>query len=165
MRLIKDIAVIEGDTHIARWIEEGQRIDHDPMVDGAICPLIPIGGTVIDGGANIGTHTVPYAARVGLMGFVHAFEPNPAAFECLRHNVRDYSCVNYSVTGLSFFQLLTLAFIILKLTGFIAWSWWWVLAPLWAPIAVVLLVFGGIIAIAGVCMLGTFVWAKIRREV
>jgi hypothetical protein len=33
--------------------------------------------------------------------------------------------------GIGFFGLLTIVFITLKLTGYIAWSWWWVLAPLW----------------------------------
>lgn len=27
--------------------------------------------------------------------------------------------------------LLTVAFVVLKLTGVIAWSWWWVFSPLW----------------------------------
>ena len=27
---------------------------------------------------------------------------------------------------------LTILFIALKLTGFIHWSWWWVLSPMWA---------------------------------
>jgi hypothetical protein len=31
--------------------------------------------------------------------------------------------------------LLTLLFIGLKLTNFIDWSWWWVLSPLWIPVA------------------------------
>jgi len=31
----------------------------------------------------------------------------------------------------SFIDLLTLAFIVLKLTGFIDWSWLWVLSPIW----------------------------------
>lgn len=35
-------------------------------------------------------------------------------------------------------------FVVLKLTGVIAWSWWWVTCPLWAPVAVaVLLVIAG----------------------
>lgn len=29
--------------------------------------------------------------------------------------------------------ILGVAFIILKLTSVIAWSWWWVLAPFWGP--------------------------------
>lgn len=35
--------------------------------------------------------------------------------------------------GMGFFAALTLIFITLKLTGFIDWSWVWVLAPLWIP--------------------------------
>jgi hypothetical protein len=30
------------------------------------------------------------------------------------------------------------AFIILKLCGVINWSWWWVLSPLWIPIALLM---------------------------
>jgi hypothetical protein len=36
--------------------------------------------------------------------------------------------------------LLGVLFIGLKLTGFITWSWWLVTAPLWAPIALLILV-------------------------
>lgn len=39
--------------------------------------------------------------------------------------------------GIGFFGLLTVAFIVLKLTHYIDWSWWWVLAPLWIPGALV----------------------------
>jgi hypothetical protein len=39
-----------------------------------------------------------------------------------------------------FLPLLGLIFITLKLTGVIAWSWWWVTAPLWTgPLFVLLL--------------------------
>ena len=31
---------------------------------------------------------------------------------------------------------LLIVFIVLKLTEVIAWSWWWVLAPLWIPVAI-----------------------------
>ena len=43
--------------------------------------------------------------------------------------------------GIGFTGLLTIAFIVLKLTDVIAWSWWWVLSPLWigAALAVVIL--------------------------
>lgn len=37
---------------------------------------------------------------------------------------------------IGFFGLLGLLFIGLKLGGIIAWSWLWVLSPLWLPIAV-----------------------------
>lgn len=45
-----------------------------------------------------------------------------------------------TVRGTSVTGLLGVAFIILKLTGVIAWSWWWVLAPFWAPLAIAILV-------------------------
>ena len=34
--------------------------------------------------------------------------------------------------------LLGITFIILKLCNVIAWSWWWVLAPFWIPIGIIL---------------------------
>ena len=37
-----------------------------------------------------------------------------------------------------FFTLLTILFIGLKLTGHIAWSWWWVLAPIWIQYAFIM---------------------------
>jgi hypothetical protein len=42
--------------------------------------------------------------------------------------------------GPGFPSLLGLAFIILKLVGVITWSWVWVLAPIWIPIALVLFI-------------------------
>jgi fatty acid desaturase len=30
-----------------------------------------------------------------------------------------------------FLEILTLIFIALKLMGYITWSWWWVLSPVW----------------------------------
>lgn len=42
---------------------------------------------------------------------------------------------------IGFAGLLTLIFITLKLTGVIAWSWLWVLAPLWIGIAILLTIF------------------------
>lgn len=47
--------------------------------------------------------------------------------------------------GIGFTGLLTLIFITLKLCGVIAWSWVWVLAPLWIGWALVLLI---IVAVA-----------------
>lgn len=39
--------------------------------------------------------------------------------------------------GVGFAGLLTILFIGLKLTGNVAWSWWWVLSPLWISAALV----------------------------
>jgi len=40
-----------------------------------------------------------------------------------------------SSSGIGFFGLLGVAFIVLKLTNVIDWSWFWVLAPIWGSIA------------------------------
>ncbi len=42
--------------------------------------------------------------------------------------------------GIGFFSILTIVFIILKLLGKIDWSWWWVLAPSWIPLALAILI-------------------------
>ena len=36
--------------------------------------------------------------------------------------------------------LLLIAFIVLKLTNVISWSWWWVLSPLWIPMALTIII-------------------------
>ena len=46
---------------------------------------------------------------------------------------------NSSGSGIGFFGLLTVAFIILKLIGVIKWSWFWVLSPVIFPTILVAL--------------------------
>lgn len=48
--------------------------------------------------------------------------------------------VGSSSAGVGFSSLLTVAFVVLKLTGYITWSWAWVLAPMWIPVLLLLLV-------------------------
>ena len=45
---------------------------------------------------------------------------------------------NSSSGGIGFLGLLCIVFIVLKLTKLISWSWWWVLCPLWTPLAIAL---------------------------
>lgn len=49
-----------------------------------------------------------------------------------------------------FFGILGLIFITLKLCNIITWSWWWVLAPLWGPVALVLGIFIIVLLILGI---------------
>ena len=53
--------------------------------------------------------------------------------------------------GIGFIGLLTIVFIVLKLTGYITWSWFWVLSPL------IFLITLGVIAliIAGILLMGS----------
>jgi hypothetical protein len=46
-----------------------------------------------------------------------------------------------STGGLGIVTVVQIIFLILKLTGNIWWSWWWVLSPIWIPIALFFLVF------------------------
>lgn len=39
--------------------------------------------------------------------------------------------------GIGFMGLLQVVFITLKLLGKITWSWWWVLAPTWISVVIV----------------------------
>ena len=41
--------------------------------------------------------------------------------------------------GIGFTGLLTIVFIVLKLLGFITWSWVWVLSPIWIEAIIVVL--------------------------
>lgn len=60
----------------------------------------------------------------------------------------------YSAEGSSLLVVVFIVFLILKLTGLIDWSWWWVTAPLWisllsgiailAVIGIAALIFSGI---------------------
>jgi len=49
--------------------------------------------------------------------------------------------------GIGFGGLLTVVFIALKLTGYITWSWWWVLSPLWIGLALVIIIVVLVLAI------------------
>ena len=55
--------------------------------------------------------------------------------------------------GIGFGGVLTIAFIVLKLTGYIDWSWWWVLSPIWIVVLVILAITFVFVAIIGINIL------------
>jgi hypothetical protein len=65
-----------------------------------------------------------------------------------------------SSSGIGFAGLLTVLFIGLKLTGYITWSWLWVLSPLWIgallAIAIIVIIFG----VVALCALIAAWWAS-----
>ena len=64
---------------------------------------------------------------------------------------------NSSGGGVNFLGLLCIVLITLKLTGYIDWSWWWVLSPIWGGIAF----FAVLLAIYAA---GAFVYNSFRRK-
>lgn len=52
--------------------------------------------------------------------------------------------------SIGFLGLLAIAFIVLKLMGYIAWSWLWVLSPLWIPFAIIFVGFVVFMIIAAI---------------
>lgn len=46
--------------------------------------------------------------------------------------------------GISVVGALGIAFVVLKLCGVIAWSWWWVTLPFWGFLAVIVIILLGI---------------------
>jgi len=46
-----------------------------------------------------------------------------------------------SSSGVGLTGVLFVVFLVLKLTGNIDWSWWWVTSPLWIPVAIALSIF------------------------
>ena len=51
-------------------------------------------------------------------------------------------------------DLLLVTFVVLKLTGVIDWSWWWVLSPIW--------IMG---AITGLIFVGAFIYVSVKKAI
>ena len=74
-----------NDAFIGRSLDQyGEWCDFEIQLVRA---FIKPGDTVIDAGANIGTHTVAFANMVGPTGRVHAYEPQRRNFQMLSGNV------------------------------------------------------------------------------
>ena len=68
----------------------------------------------------------------------------------MRNNNDNTTNIETVSVGTSFVGLLTIIFIVLKLTKVITWSWWWVLSPIWITwvLVIVMLFILGIAFIA-----------------
>jgi len=52
-----------------------------------------------------------------------------------------------SSSGISTVGLLGIVFVVLKLTGVIDWSWWWVTCPFWAGWLLLLIILAVVFAV------------------
>lgn len=62
---------------------------------------------------------------------------------------RTHDAKKYGGAGFGFWTVLFLIFLTLKLCGVIDWSWWWITAPLWGPLALVAAIVVGVFALLG----------------
>lgn len=74
------------DDHISREIDKNRNFYEAKMLE-YIASVVPPGGTWIDAGACIGTHTV-FFATVCEAASVVSYEPHPANFQLLKENIR-----------------------------------------------------------------------------
>lgn len=95
------LAVVEGDHYASRRVEEHGCLNVDDGLINQVKQHIPVGGVVLDIGACLGDHAITYSRLVGPSGFVHAFEPNPIAFECLQYNLTENQNVTQHPIALS----------------------------------------------------------------
>lgn len=79
--------VLKNDTHISRWVEKHKSLICDPYLFKWLDPFIDGSKVIWDVGAFIGDHTAHY---LKITGVVHAFEPNPDAFYCLKRNLEAF---------------------------------------------------------------------------
>lgn len=94
--LSNGIAVIQGDTHASKWIEEQGKLEHDPTIEKVLMPMLKEGDTALDIGAMLGAYSHGFKRAVG-NGEVFAFEPNPEAFRCLKINCPSVRCYNFAI--------------------------------------------------------------------
>jgi FkbM family methyltransferase len=99
-----DVAILDGDTHISRWVLESRSLRiAEPFLKPFAKHMWP-GRSIVDAGAMIGDHTLIYSEWVSQGGQVFAFEPNPEAFECLEYNMRGKThvhCLNHGLADSS----------------------------------------------------------------
>jgi len=63
--------------------------------------------------------------------------------------------------GIGFVGVLTIVFIVLRLTEVIDWAWWWVLAPIWISAAVAL---GLIVLVGGILLLVAVISGRRKNQ-
>lgn len=94
----QEIALLETDNCICRFVEQSGRLDHDQNMLPIVLSYIPIGGVVLDVGCFIGDHAIAYAERVGRNGMVLGFEPDEDSFMCMGFNMVNYdNFVGYNI--------------------------------------------------------------------
>lgn len=95
--LPNNIAVIENDTHISKWVEEHGTLAHNKGLARECQYYIRTDDVVVEVGAFIGDNTEFIRQRAKK---VYSFEPNPTAYECLKYNAQKWDNVQIHNVGI-----------------------------------------------------------------
>lgn len=88
MQTPEGIWVFKEDTHLSRWIEQHKSLEANIWTPDLEL-VLPVGGTAIDIGCELGDHACRYAKRVGPTGRVLAIDMNPDCVEAAGLNFAD----------------------------------------------------------------------------
>jgi FkbM family methyltransferase len=80
---------------------------YEPVESYLFTQLVKPGMCVVDAGANVGQYTLLASTAVGPRGHVHSFEPVPATFANLEHNVLANQLANVSLFRAALWQVRT----------------------------------------------------------
>ena len=102
---------------------------------------------------------LPCDGPAGLPRLTGPFNRDPAEHARSRHTKGAKAMASESSStsggGVGVCGLLLVAFLVLKLCGVIHWSWWWVLAPAWIPVLLV-------IAIGLIALVAWFIYSAVK---
>lgn len=73
-------------------MEQANKLCHDVQVEAFAARHLKPGDWVVDGGCNIGDHTIAYCQNVGPSGKVLAFDANPEVLACCAINCQQAAC-------------------------------------------------------------------------
>jgi hypothetical protein len=70
-----------------------------------------------------------------------------------------------SSSGIGLTGVLFVVFLVLKLTGNIDWSWWWVTSPLWIPVVFLLCILFGAIMVIMLLLIFGFNFDDLKKRI
>ncbi len=85
-----NIAIIKDATHWTEWVKKRNKLDVDELAHFLADKYINQGDTVLDIGANIGSHSIVYANKITDIGKLYTIDADPEHCICLRHNLPDW---------------------------------------------------------------------------
>lgn len=82
-----NIAIIKNATHWTEWVKKQNKLDVDCSAHLISKKYLKPSDTVLDIGANIGSHSIVYCSQITELGKLYAIDPDPEHCLCLKHNL------------------------------------------------------------------------------